>query len=1063
MNAGRPEVVDHLVARWLGPADGEHETLDRSPVYAYLVGALYPAETGPPEGSVTFVEEIDAEDASAIIHDEDDAEDDPNEEASDNDNDIDHLVGAFGWAPSSLGMSFVRDSVDLHVRVTAGVYAELEAEDSDEDGDRRPGKQWRRRSVEDTAVVPPSGSGRIPVLDGRAHLSWRDRRVGGRTLTTISISNSATCGPGAAKRHPEDCLFQVELRCEIVGGVFHPYPQGDALDASKEELQLQLRYRDRSVFAIGHGTATSWGDRLAPTSVWTESIPTEVVPAVRARKSESQYLELRVLADEATDTASLVDGLRQIAVGYAGWLTGQEETLESLTAGYKGPGLDLVDQQRRMLERLNEGIDLIRDDEVVRTSFRLANSAMRRQMLQQSLTRNHPGRLGEELVAVPSDALEPRWHPFQLGFILTALASSSDPGHADRDLVDLIWFPTGGGKTEAYLGLAAIEMIRRRLRLGRRGGGTAVITRYTMRLLTAQQFQRAATLMCALELLRSGDQRLSATAPFTIGLWLGNSTTPGTYKQAHDQRRALLRDAVPGNPFQVRQCPWCATSILPARRASKEDVYGVRSSTVSFEIFCPHPQCDFHELLPVQVVDEAIFENPPSMVVATVDKFARLAWSEKGRSLFGLGGSTHEGPSLVIQDELHLISGPLGTVVGAYEAALRGLMTWGGSLPKVVASTATIRAASEQIENLMGARVAVFPPSGLDADDNYFSEPDTEQPGRLYLGLMPQAHTPSWALAQIGTELLQAPVSVGLQDEYLDAYWTLVVYHNSLRELGRTMTILRDDVRSALERRRLADEGARKMARDGIDELNGNVSAEDLLAILDRLAQGPSEKSGDPLDALATTNIMSVGIDVPRLGLMLVNGQPKTTSEYIQATSRVGRGKVPGLVVTVFRSGKPRDRSVFESFRGYHQSYYREVEPASVTPWSLQARRRALRAALVILVRHGAGLTGNDDAKRFDPASAGVRRAVQVLLDHVAKSDPREAAAVQVELDKAVADWAYRVDAADSSGGVLRYRSKNPEERLLKQFADGGAGWSTMNSMRSVDRTVRVRADGERR
>nr|WP_233437935.1 helicase-related protein [Agromyces laixinhei] len=297
----------------------------------------------------------------------------------------------------------------------------------------------------------------------------------------------------------------------------------------------------------------------------------------------------------------------------------------------------------------------------------------------------------------------------------------------------------------------------------------------------------------------------------------------------------------------------------------------------------------------------------------------------------------------------------------------------------------------------------------------------------------------------------------------LDAYWTLVVYHNSLRELGRTVTILRDDVRAALDRKSVTDEAeaTRTLAKDGIEELNGNVSADDLLRILEQLGEGPGGE-GHPLDALATTNIMSVGIDVGRLGLMLVNGQPKSTSEYIQATSRVGRGKVPGLVVTMYRSGKPRDRSVFESFTAYHRAYYRFVEPGTVTPWSLQARRRALRAALVILMRHGAGLNLNDNASRFESDASVVKKAVSVLSRHVRVADAREAEAVVDELTRAVEDWEIRAEDTALNGTPLKYRSRTPAERLLKQFTEPGAGWSTMNSMRSVDRVVRVRADGER-
>ena len=718
----------------------------------------------------------------------------------------------------------------------------------------------------------------------------------------------------------------------------------------------------------------------------------------------------------------------------------------------------IVARQERAASRIEEGIALLADDGDVLTAFRMANQAMRWQMLRQRKIVDKDTRYGRALDE-DRGGDEPRWRPFQLAFILSALASTIDEDHEDRELVDLIWFPTGGGKTEAYLGLAAMEMIRRRLVHGLKGGGLAVLTRYTMRLLTAQQFQRAATLICALELIRYDDERLDEAPGFSIGMWLGNATTPGTFKAAEKQMRQVRPQNRPENPFQLLECPWCASPIMPERYTARDEKYGVRASAYGFAFFCPDEECPFHDELPVQVVDEGLYENPPTMLVATVDKLARLAWIPQGGKLFGTK-TVSVPPSLVIQDELHLLSGPLGTIVGIYEAAIGALMRWNGTAPKVVASTATTRASEDQVRGLMAKAVESFPPAGLDADDNYFSEPDPDAAGRRYLGIMPQAHTPSWAVGQLSAELLNAPHAVNLAGKAEDAYWTLVVYHNSLRELGRTVTILRDDVPSNLIRREKAEGSAREIGSNGVHELNGNVDSAELIALLQRLEKGPEDS--EVIDALATTNIMSVGIDVSRLGVMLVNGHTKTTSEYIQATSRVGRGKTPGLVVTMFRSGKPRDRSVFESFGAYHQAFYRFVEPSSVTPWSLQARKRAIRAALVILVRHGVGLNDNSDASLFDPDSAGVRKAVQLLKEHVAVADEYEAPKVDVEIDDAVLEWVDARNRVKQEGKDLVYQSRDQDERLMRQFTDPGRGWPVMNSMRNVDEVVRVRANGER-
>jgi hypothetical protein len=1039
----RARMLEYLRKQWVGPQDGDDERLDRSPVYAYLVGTLYPIEDdvrASPE--VLFRPELEALDEA--LDDSEDEHLDPTASDFDDDRGL-NITGAFGWAPQSLGTSFMHDGKGLSVTVRAGIYEPLLTGTTAE-GRRTSGSSWQRRQLAAGDIkVPVGGEGSLPVLDGRATLSWRNRAIGSQTLTTVALSNAATCEPGRSKSDPGLCLFQVQIVCEVSAGSLQPYPANNPLNTSEEDLELELRFRNRSIFAIGHGVAVSWDGAESPTLVTTDAIPAQEVRPVRAVESKAEYLSLAWLADEGRTALELASGLKSFVADYQSWIGHQRLLSKNLDPVFSSASSSILRKLNVAQERMREGVETLARGGHSLTAFRLANRAMRAQM-----QRARPG------------GLEPRWHPFQLGFILTSLASTVDDSHSDRELVDLIWFPTGGGKTEAYLGLAAIEMIRRRLVLGSRGGGTAVVTRYTMRLLTAQQFQRAATLICALELLRRTDSRLAGSPAFTIGLWIGNTTTPGTFKQAVDLRKQLLRDADAENKFQLRECPWCGTSITPMRRSADESKYGIRATTASFEFFCPSSACEFHELLPVQVVDEAVFDRPPTMLVATVDKFATLAWSERGGSLFGIGTS-YAPPTLIIQDELHLITGPLGTIVGVYEAALRALMSLEGRSPKVVASTATTRAAGEQIKELMASRVAVFPASGLDADQNYFSEPDDEAPGRLYVGIMPQAHTPSWAVGQLAGDMLQAPISLRLAGPALDAYWTLVVYHNSLRELGRTMTILRDDVGTALNRKRLvSEEPVRQLSSNGIEELNGKVTANELLRILDNLSNGPHSENKTVLDALAATNILSVGIDVSRLGLMLVNGHPKSTSEYIQATSRVGRGSTPGLVVTMFRSGKPRDRSVFESFGAFHRSAYRYVEPSSVTPWALQARRRALKAAFVILMRHGGLLSGNSDALRFDASSAFTKSAADALIRHTSIADPRETAAVRLELERAIAEWGRRAADAREIGAPLKFKAAVPAERLLKGFTEQGAGWPTMNSMRSVDRVVRIKAEGER-
>lgn len=1041
---GQASYIAYLRSNFIGPKNGdEEEVIVGSPVYAYLTGMLFPVESG--EG--TPPESLD-EDLLPIETPLDVPGDDGDrfeEEYAVPDDDLGGLTAATGWAPSSLGLSFIHDGSELIVRVRAARYERVADEEIEgagrADGDQGPGgERWRRVPLPETAVtVATGGTGSYELWEGRARLQWRSRPGRDEPIVTVALSNAATVDLGRAKREVEHVLFQAGFSVEVMTGEIRPYPGSVVVNASHEDRELEFRYRAHTSYAVGHGVAGTWADERPVQRIETDSLPTETVRPVRRLESTDDSLKMSWLADDQVPPSVLREQLLAFTAEYADWAKRQRAASTNVRPDQEDIASGIVDRMDEAIERIRDGIELLATDEQIRRAFRIANLAMR----MQAESPKNP---------------DPAWRPFQLAFILLALGSTVEESHRDRDLVDLIWFPTGGGKTEAYLGLAAIEMVRRRLARGRQGGGTAVITRYTMRLLTAQQFQRAARLICALELLTRGDGPLKGAAPFSIGLLLGNSTTPGSYTAAQKQLDEVMNQLTPQSPFQVRICPWCGTALLPPRRSTRAEKYGFQATKHSFTIRCISEDCPFTDALPLQVVDEAIYENPPTIVVATVDKFARLAWTADGGSIFGLADSPYDPPTLVIQDELHLISGPLGTIVGIYEAAIRSLLSWRGWTPKVVASTATIRSADEQVQGLMASRVSVFPPSGLDADDSYFAKLDTEAPGRLYVGLMPQAFPQAWAIGQVAGRLLAAADSVPLTPAERDAYWTLVLYHNSLRELGRTVTILRDDVRDNLQREHERGLTDRTLLPDGVFELTSNVSSHELVEVLERL-ETPADEEG-AIDAIAATNILSVGIDVSRLGLMLVNGQPKTTSEYIQATSRVGRDKVPGIVLALYRSGKARDRSTFESFRNFHGSFYRFVEPTSVTPWALQARRRALRSALVILSRHAIGWSGNDDAALFDPDSVQVDKAVRLLLSHIEIADPREVRAIEIELRGAVTDWG---SWAGDKTRPLKYQSrKTPDERLLKNFGDAARGWPTMHSMRSVDKAVRIRPIGEK-
>lgn len=1023
----RDDVLTYLRRQLMGPAGGPDEVIRDRPDQRYTMGVLYPLDVAQ-EGATEAQVVDESSDSFA-----DAAPDDP-------------IALANQWMPSSLGVSFyLVGTTTLECRISGATYGEAN------EGRRQ---RWARRPIATTASPEtrrigwgPGQDSDIPVLGDRARLRAIARPLGAGALVSVTLSNALTAQDGASD--PGRCLYQVGLECRATDGRIAEYPRVEFLTADREEEELFLAYRHRRVFAIGHGCSAGWeavGDTA--TVVRADLIPAEEVPGiVTGGDAAKKILGLGLLADPGAD---LEDGLAEFISGYRAWIevtASRTDYPPSLSAARDR----IVARLERVEARMRDGARLLADDRVARRAFSLANLAM---LVQMHRTASIEDR--QRLPALGVDDYlgldQYRWFPFQLAFalmILSSLRSGSDP---DRDLVDLLWFPTGGGKTEAYLFAAAFVIFVRRIEKGDAGAGTAVITRYTLRLLTTQQFQRAAALACACEWLRTRPGAGLGSSPIRLGLWVGGGAFPNKFVEAVEWLRQVL-DGSTDDVLPLPSCPWCGTDLIPTRGVDEQTRIGVEATNSSFRLFCPDNTCEFHAALPVAIVDEDMYKAPPSMVVGTVDKFARLAWIEDGGAFFGLGGTAP--PDLIIQDEMHLISGPLGTTVGLYESAISGLLEFGGARPKIIASTATIRRANDQSLGVFGRHVSLFPPAGIDEEDSYFSRRGPAGDGRLHIGVMSANHTASSSLIHTAAALAQAPLSVGLSGKALDSMWTLVIYHNSLRELGKVLTFARDDIPARIEVIEPDEDRRREVPDDTVEELTSNVSSSRIPAILRRMQAGYGEHNA--LSMLLATNMIQVGIDVPRLGLMLVNGQPKTTSEYIQATSRVGRKSTRGLVVTLFSASKSRDRSHYETFHSYHQALYRHVEPTSVTPFSLPSRDRALAAALVVIVRHGAGLAANDAAIHFDRADPKIVRAVDLLLQRVAAADPLEVEPTRVHIDRLIDEWATRAAGAKRDGSRLLYfEAGRSHRRLLKKYGSSGDGWDALDSMRSVDRQCTV-------
>jgi hypothetical protein len=1035
----------HLRRAYIGPEQGDDEIIFNRPSLQYAVGMLFPA-SGDPSGDsptagsaggpsdpeqfvIADVEEGDVEEGDATV------------------------PLAEDWRPSSTAVSFVTDSESVLCDFAAATYSPMIDE-----GPLR----WQRQAHTHPNIELSRDASRRELKLGqvRVELGSRWRRYGrGAWLVTVH-ARLLTRSTGNDRDDIPLMLFQVQLAARPVdGGGILEYDVSKPIDIDKEAQELRLRYRDRKIFAVGHGMAAGWDSDSSGvcSRVFLDPVPAFVVPAVAQTGGESinplaaRALDLAFLASVDTDPDAVLTSLRAFAGDFSAWSEEQQRRAETLGEDAQA----IARRSARASERMHRGIMRLADPTAteLRTAFALAMTAMRLQMCQAAIVRGEPDP-------------RPTWRPFQLGFLLVALASTVDDSDPEREIVDLIWFPTGGGKTEAYLGLAAIVIFLRRLTAGPAGAGTAVITRYTLRLLTAQQFQRAASLICAMEILRESDPRARGMARFSIGLWIGNEATPGRRVDARHALTRLHKAQSPrdANDFQVTECPWCQVELVPTKRDDEHRRYGARAVGNDVVFWCVNPQCPFSAReLPMAVVDEVLYDEPPTILLATVDKFARLQFNARAGRLLGIG-TAYRQPSLIIQDELHLLSGPLGTTVAVFDTVIQLLLSR-TSKPKIIASTATIRSSKEQVQGLYGRGVALYPPAGLDGDTTFFSRPVESGEGRLYVGLMPQSVSQATALVMAATPLLEIPQAlVNLQDinGRLDPYWTLVMYHNSLRELGRSNALVRDDINARLETRseRLGTV-LRRVPAASVLELTSRRGPEELPKDLRQLRLSRDE-SADAIDVVLSSNMLSVGIDVQRLALMLMVGQPKTTAEYIQATSRVGRGAVNGIVVTLFRANRARDRSHFETFRSFHDTLYRSVEPTSVTPWSLSSRDRSLAGAIVSLVRQSfPALAANASAGQFDLNDDSFRADLQRLVDQflalVARADLDERNDVDEQLWERLRQWSHNAGKARDDHTVFPYEwQPGSEAALVKRFGQPGPGWLVGDSMRSVEPNVAI-------
>ena len=1175
--SARAGLLEILRRELLGPAEGDTEVLTTQPSQRYLLGRIAPtrlqnaAETPAAETSEDG-EGIDPLDAAAstgvpVTGSEEDmlsatVDEDPGEDTDD------EPVRRGLMIPASMGLRFqVPADLDaLNVHISWGTYEPTGAEAATGQASADTGTRYQRVPHEHSLHLTPAaltpGRTEDRILDGDVTLridSHLDEPAG-RYLIELALCNDRT----TPRRIPTEAwMFQTRIDVDAGGrAVFLPVHDptlppnpgsGPRPEPGSEEARLDLQYRDRLEFAVGRTCSADWSLPPAPTGdeiprravqVRTTWIPTVETPQTAAADVHGALLDMRALVAAATapnGSDALRDALEPIVSAYSTWLDEQAAAAADLPDHLRDTAEETLAEARQVRAQLAEGLAHLTadtpDGAEARRCFAFMNQVMADQRIHSQIAavRAAGANLSvEEAEAHVLKGSHPHhWRVFQLAFILMQLPALADPAAERRSgalaTVELLFFPTGGGKTEAYLGLAAYAFaIRRRQGLletpdgpidGR--AGVTVLMRYTLRLLTSQQFQRATTLVCAAELARRQDPATWGSEPFRIGLWVGTAVSPKRVSEAAEELQRLRNHPSGGaghrfSALQLGHCPWCGLRLTP-NDVTVSDVAQMAERVV---VRCPDPygECPFSEGdgnipdgLPVLTTDEEIYRLAPAFVIATVDKLARLAREGHAATLFGhvarrcgrhgyvpaldnRNSSDYAGctladngshrakgslpattvrpitrlrpPDLIIQDELHLITGALGTTVGLFETAVDTMCAWTSpdgrpAAPLLVASSATVRKAADQVRLLYGRDVTIFPPQVLDASDTFFSRAvpiDAKHPGRLYVGLsttgvrLTAAEIQTTQVLMAGAQLLLDRVGTPA-----DPYMTLVGYFSATRELAGMARYVQDDIQtglakpgrdSRLPRRRGTDFGALHLG-----ELTSRVSSTDITATLDRMAlrfdpnvdstaakaaamaanrAGKSvqrrEAAANPYDVVLATSMLQVGVDVPRLGLMLVVGQPKNTAEYIQATSRVGRdAKYPGLVVTLGNWARPRDLAHYEQFRHFHETFYARVEPLSVTPFSVTAVDRGLDGALVAAARvTQAGTTGGlnpeHDAGNVSTQREALTKLASALTDRVTAAGGEDAARYTASrLEARLSEWTRRAKETSRRDGELVY------------------------------------------
>lgn len=1136
----RQKILEAVRRDLIGPSSANDE-LNEVPTSSYITGLLYPADTAVTEDEnyfdVEFTEkkfDADGESMETGIFEEEEPED--------------RFIGGF-QKPSSVGISFyVSDEVPkINAYINWGRYyaEQVQGEIIDgtleEDAENKKKKKhtvYIREQMQDVVEIDLNDGKRskqIPLEpNGNINIYVMKMQLdNGYKMVSVYLHNNDKF---YGEKEYEKVMFQVEMLIadDMMSPIFVP-----EYICRKVELEDEYYYKGRPVYARGRGCAAMWelsANEINATAVKTSFIPEYEIPSVSAQIEDMpEYAFSMLQMGSPKKKAEIIENLRLLTSMYGSWITDILVNDASMKdEKFKGTGQAIINKCNDANRRMNAGIDLIENNENAYQAFVFMNQSMYLQRSITSFSKEYGNGTPCSLRDFMRDMPEKRrkkdhseWRPFQIAFVLLNLCGIVDGESPERDIVDLLYFPTGGGKTEAYLGLIAFAIAHRRLTAAeeteyKKDGGVTVFLRYTLRLLTTQQRDRLMRLIVAMEQLREKNEELYGHERITIGFWVGGNVTPNKFSDYSDTDQFKKKEFLRKLTKQIIKCPYCGKPI------SRED-YVINEKGKNVKIHCSDHYCMFSKstgkTIPIYLVDEEIYAKCPTVIISTVDKFARLPWTEQVGLLFGKTdrycsrcghiaiGEKHPGrhnadaavgldkastsmckpfypPELIIQDELHLITGPLGTIYGGYETVVEEMCCIernGRKIhPKYVVSTATIKNAGEQIKFLYGREnFTQFPPSGFDTRDSFFIKEvplpkenvaassddklqemvdDGQKPFRQYVGICASGQSVKTTLIRLYSIILQTALDLSKDPEfedYIDPYYTLIGYFNSIRELGGAVRLLDDDIASRIRvvKNKYNSPAQRYIGIDGKKEITSRIPSWEIAQVLEKLAVSYDKKreKQNCYDVVIATNMIAVGMDVDRLGLMTVVGQPKQNSEYIQATSRVGR-QHPGIIFTVYNPYRPRDLSNYENFVGFHSQMYRYVEGTTATPFAARARDRVLHALVVSLLRLKLESMANNVGASCinDVSNEEIKQIKSIILERVKVTAPSSYADTEEEIDIFINTW-----KSISKSDKLYYfvpTIADDKKRLLTYYGEYYADKEkpTLSSMRDVEQSSTV-------